>query len=203
MMSQEEYNEFEQLVMTNDRQTELACGNYLHHALSFLLPQTPIYVSAERENRNYFGSSDFVVSATLRNDRRDDEKYAFIWELKAPQAYLMEPDDNQNRCRPTADLIKAENQLLHYAAQAAGDEMFRRRFDIMHPQNIRPGGIIIGRRSDRMLRGAAADNGIVQARTSLQVRDQYFYQAYNIRVLTWDRILDVVRPSQPLQTGAH
>ena len=40
--------------------------------------------------------------------------YASIWELKAPQCYLMEFDESGPRCRPTLDLIKAENQLLHY-----------------------------------------------------------------------------------------
>jgi hypothetical protein len=104
----------------------------------------------------------------------------------------MEEDDNRNRCRPTKELIKAENQLLHYAHQALADDLFRQRLGIMNPANIKMGGIIIGRR-DRLLKGGQTSGDIERASRSLDIRKQYFYNPHNIRIFTWDRILQFLR----------
>lgn len=193
-ISHGDFAHFESLVLEDTRHTEIECGNYLHHAASFLLPATTIRTATHREERNYFGPSDFVVSGTLLNDRNQEEDAAYIWELKAPQCYLFEFDDNKNRCRPTADFIRAENQLIHYVHQAAGDQNFRYRFNIVDHRNVRPGGIIIGRSQDRMLKGNASSDDTRKANLSLSIRENLLYAAQRIRILTWDRILRFVQP---------
>ncbi len=190
----QEFSQFEALVQTSDGQTELKCAKYLHHAAALLVPGTPVKLAVGAEDRNYFGSTDFVVSATLLDDQNNEIECAYIWELKAPQAYLFEYDDNANRCRPTHEFIKAENQLLHYVTQAQSDQLFRQRFGILDYRNVRIGGIIIGRSNDRMLKGAANAAEIRKARLSLSVRENLFYYAMNFRVLTWDRVLAFVKP---------
>lgn len=190
----QEFYEFEQLVNESNSQTEIECAKYLHFAAGYLLPQTPENINFAREDRHYYGSTDFVLAAKLRNDALAEETVAYIWELKAPQCFLFEYDDNNNRCRPTKDLIKAENQLLHYLDQAIGDQSFRVRFGVMETKNIRAGGIIIGRSTDKLLKSIRDDGDKFKAQKALEVRRSYFYLQNNIRVITWDRILDFVKP---------
>jgi hypothetical protein len=193
-ISVQEFSEFETLVRTDAGQTELKCAKYLHHAAALLVPGTPVNITTGAEDRNYFGSTDFIVSAALLDDQNNEIECAYIWELKAPQAYLFEFDDNGNRCRPTHEFIKAENQLLHYVTQAQADQLFRQRFGILDHRNIRIGGVVIGRSNDRMLRGATNDMDIQKAKFSLSVRENIFYFAHSLRVLTWDRVLSFVKP---------
>lgn len=194
MLTPAEHAELERLVTTNEEHTEVQCGRYLHHAVKFLVPQASEVVSHELEDRNHYGSTDFVISTKIKNDQNDDEVVVYIWELKAPQCFLLELDNNKNRCRPTADFIKAENQLIHYFHQAKGDDDFRTRFNIMKSDNIKMGGIIIGRSNDRLIRGDNTTSSRAKAHHSLDIRKSIFYANYQIRVVLWDRILDFVRP---------
>lgn len=148
------------------------------------------------EDRNYFGSTDFILAATLRDDRNQEANCAFIWELKAPQCYLFERDNNNNRCRPTLDYIKAENQLLHYYYQAVGDSHFRQRYAVLETRNIRLGGIIIGRSKDRLAKNIVSVADKTNVMTALSIRQDYLYQSHGIRVLTWDRVLEFLKPLQ-------
>jgi hypothetical protein len=131
------------------------------------------------------------------NDIGNEERVAFLWELKAPQCYLFEYDNNNHRCRPTLDLVKAENQLLHYVEEAVGSESTRTRLGVMNRDNIRPGGIIIGAKNT-MLRGSRNVRDIDKASTALRLRRDRFYLAQGIRILLWDRVLDAVRPAPVL-----
>lgn len=190
------FAEFEALVTTDAEHTEMLCAKYLHYAAALLLPGTPVQISVGVEDRNYFGSTDYVVSASLLDDRGNQANHAYIWELKSPQSYLFEFDDNKNRCRPTKAFIKAENQLLHYATQAQSDQLFRQRFDVLDFRNIRIGGIIIGR-NDRMLRDLEAPQEMDKAEMALSIRYNLLYYSQGIRVLTWNRVLEFVRPADP------
>lgn len=193
-ISPQDFADFQALVDTNDRHTERECAKYLHHAAALLVPQTPISTHIAPEDRNYFGSTDLVVTAVLLDDRNQEETVAYLWELKSPQTYLFERDDNNNRCRPTAAFIKAENQLIHYAAHAVADQHFLRRFKLTDHRNIRVGGIIIGRSKDRLLSGSTDPYEVDKAKFALSVRENFFYATQRIRILTWDRVLEFVRP---------
>lgn len=188
------YEELSALINRFDVFNEIECGGYLIHAAPFLVPVTSDNISTEREDRNYFGSSDFIVCGTFVGDQMNETRCAYIWELKAPQCFLFERDDNKNRFRPTLDYLKAENQLLHYYRQAIYDDGFRRRFKVMDTREIRIGGIIIGR-SDRMARNVEPRDEVNIA-IAQRVRKEYLYKTQNIRVLTWDKILSYLRPAR-------
>jgi hypothetical protein len=118
-------------------------------------------------------------------------------ELKAPQCHLFEVDTD-NRCRPTAAFLQAENQHLLYFHEASGNNRFRERMELVDQDNIHMGVIVIGTNA-RLLRGS---NEIEKAETALKVRRKYFYSYHQIRILTWDDVLTYVRPAQSLGAQA-
>jgi len=147
--------EFDELVALANaaNKNEVRCMQLLSIAPGHLIQGAIVAAGALSEVRSFFGDSDLTVTATIRDDRNSTGKKAYIWELKAPQCYLMERDANNNRYRPTMDFIKAENQLIHYAHEAQGNRRFGERLGILKQSDILIGGIIIGR-NDRILRNA-------------------------------------------------
>jgi hypothetical protein len=131
-LSPTDYAALSALVFENDRHTEKECAAYLPQATPLLIKGTPIsIINLTAEERNYFGSTDYIVAANMQTDIGGVEAEVSIWEVKAPQCYLMERDDNSTRCRPTRELVKAENQLLHYAYEAMLNDAFRLRYRVM------------------------------------------------------------------------
>jgi hypothetical protein len=182
-------DELERLIFADDRRTEQECGAHLDQVVPYLLGGTPVEViRLSREERCFYGASDFIVSGRMRGDAGVVETVVRIWELKAPQCYIMERDDSANRFRPTLDLIKAENQLLHYYYEAEQSTAFMERYKISSRRNIQLGGIIIGR-DDRLARDPQDAD---QANPSLAIRKRYFYGS-KIRLITWNRVLDQMR----------
>lgn len=192
-----EFAAFEALVRDKSSKRELQCRPYLEHAEHLLIEQTLRSTVQFHEVRSYAGDADLILAADVVTDIGEIERMAFLWELKAPQCYLFEYDDNKHRCRPTLDLIKAENQLLHYVEEAVGNENTRLRLGVMNRSNIRPGGIIIGTK-DTMLRASNNPRDIDKASTALRLRREQLYDSHGIRVLLWDRVLDEVRPAPVL-----
>ena len=196
-LTQQEFEEFEKLIASQTKR-ETACRPYLKHATHLLIRHTLRSVASFVEIRSFVGDADLAVVVEIVNDNGEPETWAYFWELKAPQCYLFEYDDNQNRCRPTPDLIKAENQLLHYVDEAVANQNTRIRLGVMDSKNIRPGGIIIGTKQ-KMLRSPQNARDVTKASTALQLRRDTFYQAHGIRVITWDHVLDEVRPQVIIQ----
>ncbi|WP_144426148.1 hypothetical protein [Methylobacterium sp. ARG-1] len=197
-MQPEEYQAFHDLVMAQER-TEVQCARYLHHARELLVPGSSTNSRIFLENFNMYGRSDFFIVAKLLTERREEENFAFFYEAKAPQLYVMEFDGTSRRCVPTYDLMQAENQLIHYTSEASGNAEFLAQHGIVDAKNVKPGGIIIGRRSDRYLRGDDPENSSVRLATrSLKLREEYFYKSTNIKVFLWDRILDYLNPENPI-----
>ncbi len=192
-LSADEYANFERLVRDTNGRHELACRPYLKHAENALFQRTVERTVEYVEVRNYTGDCDLVTVVDVRNDQNHVERIAYVWELKAPQCYLFEHDDNKNRCRPTLDFIKAENQLLHYVNDLAKGTM-RERWGIIKGSNIRPGGIIIGT-SDRIVSNPKDASSTTAANWALKLRLQRLYKSENIRIVLWDFILDAVKPA--------
>lgn len=188
-----EYTELEALVNGNQKD-EVRCGELLAKAPEFLFRDSAAEIDTLLEDRSYFGDSDIIVAADVRTGMNRTVRVAYIWELKAPQCFLMESDENKNRYRPTKDLIKAENQLLHYSYYAAADGRLRERLKVVEGSKIQPGGIIIGR-SSGIATGVTSKGDAERAQTSLSIREEYFYSKNNIRILTWDYVLPLVRPN--------
>jgi len=170
-ITQKEFEDFEKLIEADKPYNELACQSLLHHATSLLLPGTPLDTITILEERSYFGRADFIVSATMMEDDNRAVRSVYIWELKAPQCYLFEKDNN-TRCKASDDFLSAENQLLHYAHQAMGDDTFRVRMQILDRANVRLGGVIIGT-SKRFLRNQQSPIDLQNAQTALQLRRTY------------------------------
>jgi hypothetical protein len=192
-MDQNRFAEFEGFVNEPSRRTEKECGTYLSDAANLLMPKTPISFQISREERNYFGRSDLIVSATFKDEVLSTNfESAYIWELKAPQCHLFEFDDSKNRCIPSEDLLRAENQLLHYLHEARNNRNFWKLMNITGDENIKLGGIIIGTKQN-FLKGASGSLDIAKATMCLDIRKQYFY-GDRLRVMTWDNVLDFVRP---------
>lgn len=187
------FTNFESLVAEQTRHTEVECEQYLAQAAGFLVPGTPIELHAIQQDRNHFGSSDLTITVSMLNELMEMTRSAFVWELKAPQCYLMEFDDSKTRCRPTIELIKAENQLLHYGFESQNNDAHRARLKVMDRSQIRLGGIVIGTKH-RLLKGARNAGDIERATNSLNIRKKYFYEPNNIRVVTWDRLVEYLRP---------
>ncbi|WP_157619703.1 hypothetical protein [Skermanella stibiiresistens] len=143
-----------------------------------------------REEANRFGESDFTVSARIMVSRSSFKITAYVWEVKAPQCYLYEFDNNRNRLRPTKELIKAENQLLHYASDFSDMRAFRNRYGLDAYSTVIPAGILIGRddrlvKPSRQLQVSEADARALFDQTS-RIRDLYLYDRAGIRIRTWD-----------------
>ncbi|MDB5583741.1 MAG: hypothetical protein JWR80_8917 [Bradyrhizobium sp.] len=188
-LTQAEWTDFRALIDEPVAHKELECQGYLMSAAGLLLPGSPSQIVGVEEERNFFGRTDFIVAADLLDGTNQTSRQAYIFELKAPQCNLFETVTG-NRCQPTREFHSAENQLLHYYDEAAGNSRFRQRMGIIDQDNIHMGGIIIGTRG-RLLRGGG---NTAAATTALRVREKYLYQSFQIKVLTWDRILDYVRP---------
>ena len=190
----EQFGAFCELIDETKRKNEVECGAFLQHAANFLSWKTPIrVVRTLREDRAHYGNSDFIVVADLKSGTGRTERHAVIWEVKAPQCFLMERDDNNTRCRPTKDLIKAENQLLHYVHELQSNNDFRERHEVIHRDNIRVGGIIIGRDA-KLISGEEGGLFDDVARHSLMIRHSHFYDKAGIAVFTWDRIAEYLKP---------
>jgi hypothetical protein len=168
---------------------EVQCQPYLVHAAELLLPTAPKRIINQTEVRNFFGRADVVIAADMPDDTGHISRHAYIFELKSPQSHLFETATNE-RCQPTKEFAAAENQLLHYYHEAAGNARFRERVEVLDQDNIHIGGIVIGTQG-RLLRGGG---NIPAARAALRVREKYLYHAKRFRIFTWDRILDFVRP---------
>jgi hypothetical protein len=190
-LSLKEWEAFRALIEEPVAHKELECQPYLLRAADLLLPGSPSEIVGVTEERNFFGRSDFIVAADLLDGTNQTARHAYIFELKAPQCHLFE-SDTASRCQPTREFFAAENQLLHYYHEAAGNARFRERMGVIDQDNIHLGGIVIGKRN-RLTR---EPHDIHAANTALRVREKYLYQS-QIRVFTWDRILDYLRPSEP------
>lgn len=169
---------------------EKACQGFLKdialHLVPFRVAPEDI-IQTGREESCRTGDSDFSVSVVVDNGALG-RRYAYVWEVKAPQKYLFELDKAANRLRPSDDLYSAENQLVNYVAELSDSKNFRLKFGLEAiTDEVRPGGIIIGRK-DRLVRGSAEDakknEGL--ARFAFATRDAYLWSPAGIRIYTWD-----------------
>lgn len=185
-------------LMMEEAQREVECQEFLQHAHALLAPPMSRVVQIVREQVAMAGRSDyfFVCEVTEVEPRRR----LVLWEAKAPQLAPFEVA-TQNRLLPSRALVEAENQLLYYFDEYRSNGQFLDRYQIRHPNDIRMGGIIIGR-DDNLVRVRdgiqLAPEAVRQMVSSaLRIRDEHFYRE-RIRVLTWDRIASAVDLPPPI-----
>lgn len=172
----------------NNKEDE--CKEYLQYVKHLLFKEAHIieHGLSVKEYRGHSGDIDYVASGLVSDESGFDCVRVYIWELKAPQCYLFQRETAE-RVRPSVDLIKAENQLLNYFHEQQGSIDFRTEFDVK-PDNIRLGGIIIGCRKG-LIKGPYTDEQKKKHyEKAITIRKKYFYELAQIRLMTWDRVLD-------------
>jgi hypothetical protein len=181
----------------NNREHE--CRKFLQYARETLVTDTvKEFVYVEKERRGASGDSDYIISCKVSDAMGIESVKAYVWELKAPQCFIFEKD-TESRLRPTSDLVQAENQLMHYHHEYKDTADFRHEFGVTHPDNVLFGGIIIGCRKTRVRGNYEESKESKLFEKALAIRKRYIYDQNQIRILTWDYILDFLKPSGPLQ----
>lgn len=168
---------------------ELECGKLLSQIAPILLSKLDSTYFHGRELNTSAGRTDFVVIADKYLPGNEIRRVAYVWELKAPQHYLFEVQ-SKNRASPCNEFYAAENQLLHYHNSLANDGHFRDRWAILSHDDIKFGGIIIGR--DENLVKAGQYGQVLEKRLAsqaLRIRENAMYKAPNIYIWTWDMVL--------------
>ena len=189
------YKDFKSLIEAEDNK-ELECRKYLQYAKELLVRDTVIsYEYVESELRGHVGDSDYVISGLVADETGVESVRAYVWELKAPQSYLFDAE-TENRLQPSRTLIKAENQLLHYYHELKGNDLLRHKFGVTHPDCVCFGGIVIGCRK-RWASGKYEEHKKRKLyEMALMIRKTYIYDRLGIRLITWDHILDHLKPGE-------
>ena len=169
------------------------------YAKDLLVKFTPItFLSQADEYRGHSRDFDYIVVCKVCDEAGIQSNQAYIWEAKAPQCYVFE-HDTQNRVKPSKDFVSAENQLLHYYEESKGSDQFRSEFGITHPENVKIGGIIIGSRRTLVKSTTySPETAFILYTRALNLRRQYLYGHYGIRVIIWDTILDHLYRGEPV-----
>jgi hypothetical protein len=171
---------------------EVECQAFLPQAHLLLAPPMSTVVQIVREQVAMAGRSDyFMVCEVPEVDLR---RRLILWEAKAPQLAPFEIS-TQNRLIPSRALIEAENQLLYYYDEYRSNAQFLDRYQIRHADDVRLGGIVIGRDDNwvKMTANNAMPPEVLRqmASSALRIRDEHFYRG-RIRITTWDRIASVI-----------
>jgi len=187
-----------QALISDTHHKESECKELLTHARDILVKATPSrYIDQDSEYRGHTGDSDYLVICATLDEAGQECIEAYVWEAKAPQCFLFEPD-TETRVRPTKEFVSAENQLLHYFAELQDSEQFKEEFNITHHENIKLGGIIIGSRKRLVKSSSYSQSKTTRLfKRALNVRKRYLYGQSGIKVMTWDDILDYLKGGSP------
>ena len=193
-------NELRTEIVRDDANTERACEKLLGHIPWVLLPTlngTITYVN--HQQRCSAGNVDVIVIADVVQLGGETRREAYVWELKAPQLPLFRIETADRAC-PSAELLSAENQLLHYHSAMAGDALLRDRWNISSSNQVNFGGIIMG--SNATLVRCTEDQSPEArdlATQAFRIRKKNFYEHPGISLWTWDYVLDIAES----QTVSH
>lgn len=198
-MTRDEVIEELSIKIQADTRNENECAELLKEASRVLLPMDQgniLYVDDEQIAHK--GRIDLLVYADCIDTFGGYQRTVYVWELKAPQLPLF-AIDTESRARPSKYLYDAENQLIQYHDSLANNSSFRRSRDIISEENVKFGGIIIGRHSNNIVHNAKintekAKNLSVHA---LEIRQKLFYTPHGIQIYTWDAIINRLKLIDP------
>lgn len=190
-----------QALMRDDAHREIECQEYLHHAHLLLAPPLSTVIQVVREQVAMAGRSDYFLLCEV--NEVEPRRRLVLWEAKAPQLAPFQVA-TRNRLIPTRALVEAENQLLYYYDEYRSNGQLLDRYQIRHPDDVRLGGIVIGR-DDNWVQPQAVDPlspAVIRqlASSALRIRNEHFYRG-QIRVLTWDSVASVVDRNPVIQQG--
>jgi len=188
------YASLKALIDVTNHHNEEECRDYLQYAKYKLFRDFRIVnlIHFDAEYRLTSGDADVAISGRIREEDGREYNRAYVWELKAAQVAIFKKETN-NRFIPTLELIKAENQLLHYYLEAKGNQDFRMAFGITDENEVRLGGIIISTDERKIeLSDIAVDRAEILYDKARRARNE-LYGSTGIRLLTWDRVLEHLR----------
>lgn len=186
------YTELKALIEGESRK-ELECRKYLEYLKgAFEILAKGTYIKVIQFKTEYSGNSgipDYILSV-YKEEVNVKCNRAYIWEVKAPQCSIF-VKETKNRLRPSDDLVKAENQLLHYYNEHKNSSSFHSDFEITHPDYICFGGIIIGCERTKVTGKFESESDKKKLyEKALRIRKEYFYKQNEIKIILWDSILD-------------
>jgi hypothetical protein len=125
------------------------------------------------------------------------DKIALVYELKAPNKKVFEYHPSK-RFIPSKDLCLAESQLFDYTQRSLQDLLyFSQQFGA---NDVRPGGIIIGRESTMFHINRTVLKNIKDMhkfenlkRATINARKRFLYDKAVMNVYTWDHVLNLIR----------
>lgn len=92
----DQHSQLKSLIDANENKEE-ECREFLQYAREALVRDTVLnFVYIEKERRGNVGDSDYIISGKVIDQTGVESVKAYVWELKAPQCYLFEKD-NENR----------------------------------------------------------------------------------------------------------
>lgn len=182
---------------------EKECQPYLDFIPELLCHESPKEILAfGREDSARGGYADYTVSAVISDGGRAEHRVAYVWEVKAPQLYAFEFDDNAGRVRPTKDLVRAESQLFHYVDEFSASPSFRQKYKLDAAAKVRAAGFIIGRSANMIKPNSnypISSSDEVNLWDMARARREYFlYRAANIKLKNWDWVHEAILASATL-----
>lgn len=189
-------------LMRDEANREVECQEYLGQAHLLIAPPLSNVIQVVREQVAMAGRSDYFLLCEV--NEVEPRRRLFLWEAKAPQLAPFQVATH-NRLVPTRALVEAENQLLYYYDEYRSNTQFLDRYKIRHPDDVRLGGIVIGR-DDNWVHPQARDplpaDVIRQlAASALRIRNEHFYRN-QIRVITWDSVANVIDRDRAVHQAA-
>ncbi|QOP42148.1 hypothetical protein [Sulfurimonas marina] len=180
-------------LMEENRHNEVEAREYLQYAKDLFAHETPNeFYDFVTEYPTTNGDIDLIVPCSLEDDAGNVRRVVYIWEVKSPQTvvYIF---DNKNRVKPSKELTKAENQLLHYCEECKQNQQFRTEFSIIDPEDVKLGGILIGQKETLVKdsRYSSLEQKSLFNKAN-GYRQKHFYRASAIKFLTWDKVLNQI-----------
>jgi len=180
------------------RRNEVSCGHYLQYIPEFMVKKENMIgppIKDSTQVQGFRGKSDFVVSATI-SEGGSLIKKIFVWELKAPQSNIFNIDKG-NKLKPSKFLIDAENKLLNYVDEFRKSEPLREHFselgEVIASRNVFPGGLIMSRDDNKLLKGKITiNNRDEDYLVAKGIRGEFFWTRCDIRLYTWNDILNEI-----------
>lgn len=190
-MSLNDITEDLRFLMNDVGHRELSAREYIQYAKELFVHETPLtFNDLKPEYPTTNGQIDLLVPCVLEDDAGNQKNVVYVWEIKSPQTSIF-CFDTQNRVKPTPELVKAENQLLHYFEECKLNQQFRNVFNIVDPEDVKLGGILIGRKETLVKnhRSYTEETKKQLYKKARNYRIKHFYEPSSIKLLTWDRVL--------------
>lgn len=199
-MTQDILRELKNQIVRDDMKTERDCCKYLMKIAWVLLSAAEGHTTfVGCEQYCSAGRLDLIVLADALQPGGKSRREAHIWELKAPQNYLFDLKTN-NQAHPSQELYSAETQVIYYHYSVMNDGSLLRRWEILSPDHVKIGGIIIGRDSTLVeIKGKDEGQAIQIATQACEIREVYFYKLARIKLWTWDHVVSLAES----QTTGH